>query len=152
MIESARDRMESIGETGSEAGRERKKKPGDMCGKRGEEERDCMNERAGITKSHINSVPETRGTQRSAQCHSFLSASPALILVFAVQRCVQTCLPRCLASGIEYIKSDPSFLFCTFLLLKNKKQTCSREERASSIRYRSALESSADSGGRHLLE
>lgn len=147
MIESARDRMESIGETGSEAGRERKNRRYVRREGRGGE---GLHEWA--SRNNEESYQRRAGNPRETKkcvVPQFLSASPTLILVFVVQRCVLTCLPHCLASVIEYIKSGPPSPFCIFLLLK---KTCGREQRASSIRYRSALESPADSSGRHLLE
>lgn len=67
---SARDRMEGRGETGSEGGRERN--IWRYVRQESEEERVCMNERAGITTSHINTVlGNPGGKQRSAQWHSF---------------------------------------------------------------------------------
>lgn len=131
MIESARDRMESIGETGSEAGRERKngryvRRVG--WGGEGLHEWASQNNE----ESYQRRAGNPRETKKCTVAQ-FLLACPTLILVFAVQRCVQTCLPRCLASVIEYIKSSLLSPFRIFLLLKKKHAVVNKEQAASDI-------------------
>lgn len=62
---SAREEMESRRE--SKRGRGRERDIGSCVSQESEEKRVCMNERAGITTSHVNTVPvNPGGKQRSA--------------------------------------------------------------------------------------
>lgn len=78
MNESAREGMESRRDRASEGGRERS--IGRYVRQESEEERACMNERAGITTSHVSAVLGNPGETKKCTVPQFLRQSPYTLM------------------------------------------------------------------------
>lgn len=106
------ERRWKAGERATEGGRERD--IGRCVSQESEEERVCMNERAGITTSHVNAVPGNPGETKKCTVPPFLWQSPyTLMWMFTMQRHVQTCLPHCLAgrNSLGIIKYERNLIW-----------------------------------------